>query len=83
MKAVINQTLCLSGSAIRNAVGLVFILSVSSACTNKDIYQSIQHDAQLKCQQIPPQEYQDCMDQHSQSYESYKRSRDEIIGKND
>lgn len=79
MRAVINQTAFTVSSAITKALVLAFLLSFIAACTNKAIYQSVQHNEQLKCQKAPPQEYQGCMDQHSQSYQSYKQSRDEIM----
>ena len=79
MSAAIKHLVFLIGSAASKAVSLVFLLCLTSACTNKAIYQSIQQNAQLKCQNVPPQDYQKCMDQHAQSYESYKRSRDEIL----
>jgi len=59
---------------------LIFIMLFYSlvACSHSDVYKTIQTNGQLECQRVPPSEYDDCMKAYSESYESYKRRRDDL-----
>ena len=61
--------------------GLIVLLvgAVLSGCSNRQLYESIQYDQKLKCQTLPQSQYEECMEKASQSYEDYKRARDEVI----
>lgn len=63
----------------------VFIISSVLAtvflqgCTNQATYTAIQRGEQIECEKKPVPVQQDCMQQISQSYEDYKRERDELL----
>jgi len=66
-----------------NKVGSVLIiLSVvyMQACSSRQVYDSIQYNQKLKCQEIPHSEYDDCMERTRESYDKYKEKRDEAVG---
>jgi len=48
-------------------------------CSTKQVYNTIQHNAKLKCQEVPYSEYAACMERTNTSYEEYSRKREEII----
>ncbi len=51
---------------------------VLAACTDRQLYQAIQNNRQLECQKLPGTQYEECMKQYSQSYESYRRDREAL-----
>ena len=63
----------------------VFILLVSlsfSGCSSKELYESTQPKYnENECRKLPPHQYEECINQESQTYEEYKRARQEIIDK--
>ena len=55
-------------------------IAVLAACTNKQVYETIQSHERLECQKIVRQtEYQECMRQINQSYEDYEREREAVL----
>ncbi len=60
-------------------IALLLVVMALSACTNQQIYSSIQNDQQLKCQQLPPSQYDECMADAGISYEQYKKEREEVL----
>lgn len=58
---------------------LVILVLIMSACTNQDIYKTVQRNGQQECQKRPPSEYDDCMQEYSTDYEWYKKSRDDLL----
>lgn len=57
-------------------MSLLAMILFASGCTNQDIYNSIQKNRQNKCSTLPPLQYEECMKQHSETYQEYKRKRD-------
>jgi len=65
-----------------NKIGsLLIILSIVyvQACSSRQVYDSIQHNQKLECQEVPHSEYDDCMERTRESYEEYKEKRDTVI----
>jgi len=60
-------------------LALIICVFAVSGCTNKTVYQTIQHQQRLDCEQHPPSEYNGCLEQYSEPYESYKKSRDDLL----
>jgi hypothetical protein len=60
---------------------VLFVLVVVSltSCSNKEVYESIQGSRKLECQKLPPGQFDACLEQHGESYESYERDRKEIL----
>jgi hypothetical protein len=50
------------------------------ACSNQQVYNAVQHNQQLECQKLPGIQYEECMRQVSEPYESYEREREELKG---
>jgi hypothetical protein len=48
------------------------------ACSNRQVYETIQQNRQLECQKLPGTRYEECMEQYSEPYDEYKRDRDEL-----
>lgn len=57
----------------------LFVLSLT-ACTNQQIYDASRHNAQTKCQEPPQVQYEKCMAEVTETYESYSRKREEVVG---
>jgi len=57
----------------------LFIILVS-ACSNKELYESIQPKYnENECRKLPPHEYEKCINQKGKSYKEYTKERKEII----
>ncbi len=59
-------------------VALVLCALALSACSNRQVYDTIQNNQQLECQKLPGTQYEECMKQVSEPYDQYKRDRDEL-----
>lgn len=57
----------------------ICLLLVLSACSQKGMYEALQRNQQIECSQLPPSQYQECMDNASESYEDYSRKRNETL----
>jgi len=53
-----------------------------SGCSSKELYESTQpkYD-ENECRQLPPHQYEECINQEAKTFEEYKREREEIINK--
>lgn len=64
----------------RRFVPLLVLAIACSACTNKQLYETIQSNERLECQKIVRRiEYEECMRQINQSYEDYQREREQVL----
>jgi hypothetical protein len=48
-------------------------------CSDRHIYYSIQQNRKLECQKLPSAEYENCVRQYEESYDTYRQSRDELL----
>jgi len=46
-----------------------------NACSNKQMYNALQGREKVECQKLPQSQYEECMEQVSESYESYQSKR--------
>lgn len=59
---------------------ILFFTFFLSACTAKQIHQSLQASERNKCETTVPQtQYDDCMKRASESYETYSEKRNEAL----
>lgn len=54
---------------------LVWLCLLCEACSHEQVYQSIQYNRQLECQQYVGEPHQECMKTLQQSYQNYRRQR--------
>ena len=55
-----------------------------SACTNKQLFNSIQSNAKNQCEREPNQKTRtECLNDAKQNYRDYKRERDQLLSKDD
>lgn len=48
-----------------------------TGCTKEQIYESIKNSKQLECEKAPPDEYRECMRAVSDTYDEYRRKKEE------
>lgn len=48
-------------------------------CSNRAIYENIQLHNRQQCAQLPPSQYDDCMEEINKSYDEYEREREESL----
>lgn len=59
---------------------LVFsIIFLVAGCSNKAVYENLQHNQRLHCEQLPISEYERCMRDAEKSYEQYEKERQEYL----
>ena len=52
-------------------------LLLLQACTEQAMYEAVKNRQKVLCQQQPRSEYQECMEQASESYDTYKKNRED------
>jgi hypothetical protein len=50
-----------------------------AGCSNKAVYDNLQHNQRLRCEQLPLSEYERCMRNTDKSFEEYERERKEYL----
>lgn len=50
------------------------------ACSNHQIHGAVRAHEQMECQKLPQNQYEECMAEVSETYESYSQKRKEAIG---
>ena len=60
------------------AVWLAIAIALTS-CTNQYLYDAIQQNQRLECQERPLSEFDACMEAHSESYEDYQQKRQQTL----
>lgn len=65
-----------------NRTAWLLLLIILCSCTNKQVYKSIQHDEQLKCnREVNGGARQECLKGLGVDYEDYRRARDTELKK--
>lgn len=54
------------------------VLSVAG-CSNKAVYDNIQHNNRQACHTVPPAQYEACIERSNKSYEEYRREREAVV----
>ena len=60
------------------SVTLCIALSQLQACSSRQVYESAKMRNQVQCQQLPPSQYEECMQQAGETYDDYKDKRDSV-----
>ncbi len=58
---------------------IISLLLLVAACSNQQVYQTIQHDQLRDCEKQPPSVYEECVKENSESYDDYERKRQEVL----
>ncbi len=64
-----------------NLILIVVLLTtvVIGSCGYKQVYSDVQQNTQRECQKLPPSAYDECMEQNSESFESYTQKRADLL----
>ena len=54
---------------------------VTFGCGNRQLYDIVQTSQRMKCQNLPPREYDACIEKTSATYDQYEKDRGEVIHK--
>ncbi len=57
--------------------GLLLVLAIS-ACSSRQAYEAMQTRERNECLKVPESQYQECMERTSQSYDEYRREREDL-----
>lgn len=70
----------LKGSSIRinSVLYAILLLMLAAGCTSRNWYEGVKQSHQQQCKQMPDSERDECLAQHDDSYDQYKRKRQEI-----
>jgi len=61
-------------------LSLILGLTTLSACTNKQIFNSVKSNAKSRCEHEPNQKTRtDCLNEANQDYQDYKRERERLL----
>lgn len=58
---------------------LLLVCILLAGCGNKAVYDNVQRNNRQECVNVPPAQYEECIQRSSQSYEEYKRDRAEVL----
>jgi len=53
-------------------------LVLLQACTNREVYEALQNRQKVLCQEQPKSEYEKCMQQEDESYDTYEKNREAV-----
>lgn len=54
-------------------------LALLVSCSNHQIHGAVRAHEQMECQKLPQNQYEECMAEVSETYESYSRKREEAL----
>lgn len=57
---------------------MVFIFFIQ-ACSSRQWYETVHQNQRIQCQKVPYNEYAECMERANETYDQYKRKRDEVV----
>lgn len=63
---------------MKAALALTIILFTLSACSTAAWYKGAQSSEQIKCLNVPPSEYDECMKHANESYGEYQNKQKEL-----
>lgn len=52
-----------------------------AACSNQELYETIQQNRQQECLKLPQSQVQECLREAEESFEDYQRAREEGLEK--
>ena len=63
------------------SLSVIIVAVLGSACTSRELYTAVQDNQRQSCLRLPPPEQSACMEGLGESYDSYKRQREEVTDK--
>lgn len=60
---------------------LAMALATITACSNEQLYTAVQKNRQFSCHKEQQPLYEECIEQSSESYKDYKKSREDLLKK--
>ena len=54
---------------------LAAVAAAAVACSNEQIYNTVQHNQRLECGKLPQAQYEECMRDYDTSYDEYEREQ--------
>lgn len=60
---------------------VIFLIITITSCSNKDMYSNLQNSHTFSCEKLKSNQYEDCMNQYSDSYEDYTAKRQATLNK--
>lgn len=57
-----------------------FAFFMTAGCSTKAVYNDIQRNNRQACANVPPPQYEECLDRSGKSYEEYERERKAVVG---
>ncbi len=62
-------------------LGFILALVLVTACSNREIYNTIQTNQKHQCRNLPPAAYDECINTYSESYDEYQKKRKQALEK--
>ncbi|MCG6937967.1 MAG: hypothetical protein LJE83_07310 [Gammaproteobacteria bacterium] len=63
-------------------ISILILLTILSACSTRNWYVGAQSAQTAQCLKEPAAEYEDCMQQSSESYDEYSKKREQLLKEN-
>jgi hypothetical protein len=57
---------------------VIIMVVLGAACTSREVYTAVQDNQRQSCLRLPPVQQSECMEGLGESYDSYKRQREEV-----
>lgn len=62
-------------------IWVIFLACIlTSGCSSKAVYDNIQRNNRQECNDVPPAQYEECMERSNKSYKDYERERKAVVG---
>lgn len=61
---------------MRRAGAALAVIALVSSCSNRELFDAVQHNQALECSKLPQAQYEECMREIDVSYEEYERARE-------
>lgn len=58
---------------------VLVVLVLLGGCSSKAVYDNIQLNNRLACNEVPPPRYEECIERTNQPYEAYERARKQDV----
>jgi hypothetical protein len=59
----------------------LFVLASLAGCSYRGAYDSIQTSNRIECSQLPPSQYNECVERTQKPYDQYERERQETLSR--
>ena len=66
------------GNKTVHKILMVCVVFSIAGCSNKAVYDNIQHNNRQECRSVPPAQYEECIERSNKSYDEYQREREAI-----